>query len=104
MRRARGAFGGVRIAQQARCLLMRLIRLALVLVSLVVVLVACAAENSPQTTIPSSSPATCTDTECGPVPPVAPSACPSDQNITTPCERINGKCGRHVVCQPKTTP
>jgi hypothetical protein len=57
------------------------------------------------TSEPAGSPGTssaCTPTECGPEPPIAPSACPPDKVVTSVCERgSDGKCGRRLQCNDK---
>ena len=64
---------------------------------------ACGASNTPDAATPASaSTGPCSPAECGPEPPIAPSACPADKEVSSVCERgADGKCGRHVQCSDK---
>jgi hypothetical protein len=67
-------------------------------------LIACGS-SKPTTTGPGSGSATsaeCAPTDCGAEPPIAPSACPTGEAVSTVCRReTTGTCERHIQCNGK---
>lgn len=68
-------------------------------------LIACGSSKPSTTTGPgsgSAASADCAPTDCGPEPPISPTACPTGEAISTVCRRETaGTCERHILCNGK---
>jgi hypothetical protein len=65
-------------------------------------LVACGGTSDPAGAASPTGGGSCSPADCGPEPPIAPSACPPAKNISSVCERgADGKCARRIQCEDK---